>query len=706
MFKRFIQILLVLSIGTASYAQDKKEAYYLEHQKEILSDAQAAFKSGQYDRAIKLCDWQFIIVGDHKADALKEKATRCQALSREMNALAAAGRLDEAKEKAEALLKINPDANVDLSQYFPKTAQIEMKKKFLSLPPNDLETLQIDIYPSGAISRNSITWLSSNTAAVTVDSYGTIETREIGESIITACYGESTAACKVQVVELGLSESFVQIYVGDKHTVNLDAFVDGVEWKVDNPDIIDVRWGKEGAELVAKNVGTALITAEKGRASVSCSVEVENEEIEAVDMGFPSGVKWASRNIGSRFKYDIGDTIYSIELGREKQLGPDWSIPCSDDFRELYENCERSYIKDGYVNGTLFTSKINGNSLFFPSISYDWGEYWVESDNGPGSVEVSKLTNQYYGINATNDNTVLPIRPVYTKGVDEIKVSRFELLNVDVDNNLIGSGLSRDVAEIRYLAPKLNMYSRQAESINFCVKIIGPDGDRLESSGSPEGYSYSCDCYVPHGYSVIQLTGWGSNNGLSYSPGQYKTEIWNKDRCLCETEFVLYSREINHYGASEAPIHDANFGDENKIDDDDLKDAQARMQEFLGPEVQDYVDGVDNETVEEETIPFQLVEEKPKFQGGDANEFSKWVNQRLEYPEIAKENGVQGRVLLQFTVNANGSVSGVKVLRGVDPSLDKEAVRVVSMSPRWTPGKQRNRKVKVTYTFPVIFQLK
>ena len=115
---------------------------------------------------------------------------------------------------------------------------------------------------------------------------------------------------------------------------------------------------------------------------------------------------------------------------------------------------------------------------------------------------------------------------------------------------------------------------------------------------------------------------------------------------------------------------------------------------------------VEEEVVEEEAIPFQLVEEKPSFQGGDANQFSKWVNQRLVYPEIAKENGVQGRVTLQFTVEKDGSITKVKVLRGVDPSLDKEAIRVVSMSPKWKPGKQRDRAVPVTYTFPVIFQLR
>ena len=143
--------------------------------------------------------------------------------------------------------------------------------------------------------------------------------------------------------------------------------------------------------------------------------------------------------------------------------------------------------------------------------------------------------------------------------------------------------------------------------------------------------------------------------------------------------------------------------DEIEIDDDmfmNLEDDSS-----LGVEIMDYVE-VEEEVVEEEAIPFQLVEEKPSFQGGDANQFSKWVNSRLVYPEIAKENGVQGRVTLQFTVEKDGSVTKVKVLRGVDPSLDKEAVRVVSMSPKWKPGKQRDRAVPVTYTFPVIFQLR
>mgnify|MGYP004449196389 CR=1 FL=1 len=144
--------------------------------------------------------------------------------------------------------------------------------------------------------------------------------------------------------------------------------------------------------------------------------------------------------------------------------------------------------------------------------------------------------------------------------------------------------------------------------------------------------------------------------------------------------------------------------DEIQVDDDMFMNLEDN--DNLGVEINDYVAEVEEEEIEEEAIPFQLVEEKPSFNGGDANEFSKWVNGRLQYPEIAKENGVQGRVTLQFTVEADGRVTNVKVLRGVDPSLDAEAVKVVSSSPKWKPGKQRDRNVRVTYTFPVIFQLR
>ena len=100
---------------------------------------------------------------------------------------------------------------------------------------------------------------------------------------------------------------------------------------------------------------------------------------------------------------------------------------------------------------------------------------------------------------------------------------------------------------------------------------------------------------------------------------------------------------------------------------------------------------------EGEPIPFQLVEEKPSFQGGDINQFLKWVRENQIYPEIAKENGIQGRVTVRATINTDGSMTDIMVVRGVDPSLDKEAIRVVSQSPKWKPGKQGGKAVPVTF---------
>lgn len=153
------------------------------------------------------------------------------------------------------------------------------------------------------------------------------------------------------------------------------------------------------------------------------------------------------------------------------------------------------------------------------------------------------------------------------------------------------------------------------------------------------------------------------------------------------------------------------LSDQIDIVDDDIvidEDFNISMEDTkdMGVEIMDYVTEVYEEEIEEAPIPFALVEEKPSFMGGDANTFSAWVGKNLVYPEIAKENGIQGRVFLQFTVNPDGTLTNVKVLRGVDSSLDKEAVRVVASSPKWVPGKQRDRAVKVIYNFPVVFQLR
>ena len=111
------------------------------------------------------------------------------------------------------------------------------------------------------------------------------------------------------------------------------------------------------------------------------------------------------------------------------------------------------------------------------------------------------------------------------------------------------------------------------------------------------------------------------------------------------------------------------------------------------------------EEEEEEEVVFVVVEDMPEFPGGQQALF-KYLSDNVKYPVIAQENGIQGRVICQFVVNKDGNIVDVEVVRsGGDPSLDKEALRVVKSMPKWIPGKQRGKPVRVKYTVPVNFRL-
>lgn len=112
------------------------------------------------------------------------------------------------------------------------------------------------------------------------------------------------------------------------------------------------------------------------------------------------------------------------------------------------------------------------------------------------------------------------------------------------------------------------------------------------------------------------------------------------------------------------------------------------------------------EPEEDETKIFIVVEDMPSFQGKGQDGFRDWISKNLRYPEIAAENRISGKVYVRFVVEPDGSVNNVEIVRGVDPALDKEALRVVSSSPKWIPGKQRGKPVRVAYTFPISFVLK
>lgn len=139
---------------------------------------------------------------------------------------------------------------------------------------------------------------------------------------------------------------------------------------------------------------------------------------------------------------------------------------------------------------------------------------------------------------------------------------------------------------------------------------------------------------------------------------------------------------------------DVEIEDDIEIDAD--VDMDTEMEEFVPIELSD-------EEIEEEEI-FQVVESMPTYPGGDL-ELQRFLNANIEYPVMARESGIQGRVFVTFVVEINGSITDVRIRRGIGGGCDEEALRVVKMMPKWTPGKQRGKPVRVQFNLPVRFVL-
>lgn len=148
-------------------------------------------------------------------------------------------------------------------------------------------------------------------------------------------------------------------------------------------------------------------------------------------------------------------------------------------------------------------------------------------------------------------------------------------------------------------------------------------------------------------------------------------------------------------------VEEINIVDDDVDIEDELDLGDVEADQDMSFEIQEFEE--EEEAGEEEV--FFIVEDMPEFKGGDLNDFRAWVQKNMSYPTIAQENGISGRVIVQFAINSNGEVEDVRVVRGVDPSLDNEAIRAVKASPKWSPGKQRGKPVKVQFTMPVVFVL-
>lgn len=188
----------------------------------------------------------------------------------------------------------------------------------------------------------------------------------------------------------------------------------------------------------------------------------------------------------------------------------------------------------------------------------------------------------------------------------------------------------------------------------------------------------------------------------SYDQREIDESLLNREVVLDEEMTEITKQEEQKPQPVELPKQTTQL--EIVQDDVEVEDIEINADVQQTEVIEEYVAPVieEEEVVEQEI--FQIVEEMPEYPGGE-RKLLEYVGKSVKYPQIARESGIQGRVFVNFVVEPDGSVSNVKVLRGIGGGCDEEAMRVIKAMPKWKPGKQRGKAVRVSYTLPVNFKL-
>ena len=208
--------------------------------------------------------------------------------------------------------------------------------------------------------------------------------------------------------------------------------------------------------------------------------------------------------------------------------------------------------------------------------------------------------------------------------------------------------------------------------------------------------------FMQIGMIISLLIAWLAFEHKSYDKREIDPSLLNREVTIDEEMVEITKQDEQKPQPMEVPKQTTQL--EIVQDDVEVEDIEINaeveqnevLEEYVAPEV------VEEEVVEQEI--FKIVEEMPAFPGGEAK-LMEYVAKNVKYPQIARETGVQGRVYVNFVVEPDGSVSNVSVLRGIGGGCDEEAMRVVKSMPKWKPGKQRGKAVRVSYMLPVNFKL-
>ena len=208
--------------------------------------------------------------------------------------------------------------------------------------------------------------------------------------------------------------------------------------------------------------------------------------------------------------------------------------------------------------------------------------------------------------------------------------------------------------------------------------------------------------FIQIGMIISLLVAWLAFEHKSYDKREIDPSLLNREVVIDEEMVEITKQEEQKPQPVEVPKQTTQLeivNDDVETEDIEINaDVQQDevIEEYVAPEV------VEEEVVEQEI--FQIVEEMPSFPGGEGK-LLEYVATHIKYPQIARETGIQGRVFIGFVVEPDGSVSNVKLLRGIGGGCDEEAMRVIKSLPKWKPGKQRGKAVRVSYQIPVLFKL-
>jgi len=192
---------------------------------------------------------------------------------------------------------------------------------------------------------------------------------------------------------------------------------------------------------------------------------------------------------------------------------------------------------------------------------------------------------------------------------------------------------------------------------------------------------------------------------FAYTPKEHRIEQMEQEVVVVEEEMVEVTRQDQKPPEAPKKTEMKVIADMLSIVKNDTKiTTEVDFTEFdEDTEIVQVVEVKEEEIKDDE--PFITAETMPSFQGGTINDFRNWVQGKVKYPQIAQENGIQGRVVLQFVIERDGRLTNIVVLQTPDRSLSEEAIRVLNQSPKWAPGKQRSQTVRVKYTLPVDFRI-